>query len=220
MLLDIVFFDTHFFELPCYLLGLLFLGFAVENIGAVLQSLENRNGYRSTFTINGDPVPLSCQELFKFSVNPKSEINPKWTWYFFTIVIYERDPLSAKLQSKQRSESFNKSQTFHSARLTSPSRPSSFRAPATGSYRYQSGGSRKYNVLIGLTKIQPEMDLSEIRKRQGRRGPVPLFPVAGVEEPVIASGGRSHWGLLRPLRSKSRLGRVLALASFGCFPRV
>lgn len=166
----------------------------------------------------------SPSHFFEFSIDSKPETNCPSTdrILFCGRVIHQkqRDPLPAKLQPKQRSESFNKSQTFHSARLTSPTRSSSFRAPATGSYRYQSGGSRKYKVLIGLTKIQPEMDLSEIRKRQGRRGPVPMFPVAGAEEPVIASGGRSHWGLLRPLRSKSHLGRVLALASFGCFPRV
>jgi hypothetical protein len=157
-------------------------------------------------------------DLFEFSTNAKPETNPSTDRILFCgRVIHRRDPLpgGGGVQPKRRSESFNNFQTFHSARLTSPSRPSSFRAPATGSFRYQSSGSRKHKVLIGLTKIQP-MDLSEIRKRQGRRTPAPIVPVP--DEPVIASGGRSHWGLLRPFRCKSHLARVLARASFGCFP--
>ncbi|XP_059458725.1 uncharacterized protein LOC132188317 [Corylus avellana] len=155
-------------------------------------------------------------DLFEFSTNAKPGTNPSTDRILFCgRVIHRRDPLPGGVQPKWRSESFNNSQTFHSARLSSPGRSSSFRAPAAGSYRYQSSGSRKHKVLIGLTKIQP-MDLSEIRKRQGRRTPAPIVPVP--DEPVIASGGKSHWGLLRPLRCKSHLARVLAIASFGCFP--
>jgi hypothetical protein len=181
--------------------------------------IHNQDSEPHHFSPNYQNSP-SRPELFEFSTNSKPETNASAGRILFCgRVIHQRDPLPAKLQPKQRSESFSKSQTFHSARLTSPTRSSSFRAPATGSYRYQSSGSKKHKVLIGLTKIQPEMDLSEIRKRQGRRAPVPMFPPGG-EQPVIASGGRSHWGLLRPLRGKSHLARVLALASFGCFPLV
>ncbi|KAE7996926.1 hypothetical protein FH972_001603 [Carpinus fangiana] len=157
-------------------------------------------------------------DLFEFSTNAKPETNPSTDRILFCgRVIHRRDPLPGGVQPKRRSESFNNFQTFHSARLTSPSRSSSFRAPATGSYRYQSSGSRKHKVLIGLTKIQP-MDLSEIRKRQSRRTPAPIVPVP--DEPVIVSGGRSHWGLLRPLRCKSHLARLFTVGSrvFRLFP--
>ncbi|EXB80111.1 hypothetical protein L484_013438 [Morus notabilis] len=89
--------------------------------------------------------------------------------------------------------------------------------PATGSHRYSrsgKGGSRKHKVMIGLVKLQPEMELSEIRKRQGRRSPAPMFPATGVtgEE----AGGRSHWGILRPLWCRAHFVSALTKASFSC----
>lgn len=65
-------------------------------------------------------------------------------------------------------------------------------------------------MLIGLVKYQPEMDLSEIRKRQSRRAPAPMFPVMkGGEQSALADGksgsAKGHWGLMRMVRCRFHL---------------
>lgn len=146
-------------------------------------------------------------------------------------IMHQKEVSAYNLQtkSKWRSESLNKAHIMHSIGFTNTIRSNSLRvpgpkpdtAPATGSYRHPDSCSRKHKVFIGPVKIRPEMELSEIRKRQGRRAPVPMFPVVGGDESVIvggkSGGGRSHWGLLRPLRCRSHLASVLARA-FGCVP--
>ncbi|KAB1219648.1 hypothetical protein CJ030_MR3G011092 [Morella rubra] len=186
----------------------------------------------------GDPFPPkyqsspSRQDFFEFSTHPNLEMSPALDSIIFCgRVMHKKELPLNESQNKWRSESFNKAQIFHSAKLTEASiRSHSFRvkgpksvpAPATGSFRYSSSGSKKHKVLIGLAKIQPEMELSEIRKRQGRRPPVPMFPPVGTEEPVISGdrsgGGKSLWRLLRPFRCRSHLTNTLARSSFGCFP--
>lgn len=91
-------------------------------------------------------------------------------------------------------------------------------APAAASVR-SSSSRRRHRALIGITKFPARMELSDIRKRQGRRAPAPLFPAAEGGEQVVA-GGRSggHWCLLRPLRCRSHLVNALAKASLGCIP--
>ncbi|KAL3736419.1 hypothetical protein ACJRO7_025381 [Eucalyptus globulus] len=98
-------------------------------------------------------------------------------------------------------------------------RSSSSVAPATACDRSPSPW-RRHRALIGITKFPARMELSDIRKRQGRRAPAPLFPVAEGGNDVDA-GGRSggHWSLLRPLRCRSHLVSALAKASLGCIPR-
>ncbi|XP_007009764.2 PREDICTED: uncharacterized protein LOC18586356 [Theobroma cacao] len=91
-----------------------------------------------------------------------------------------------------------------------------------------SSSSRKHKVLIGLAKIPPKMELSDIKKRQSRRNPSPMFPpVAAGDLEVVAAGdgcgGRRrghHWGLVRPLRCRANLATALAKASLGCIPHV
>ncbi|PON58544.1 hypothetical protein PanWU01x14_165750 [Parasponia andersonii] len=131
------------------------------------------------------------------------------------------------------------SSRFHNVRTATttttpppPPRSSSLRLPEARNSRYlqnysssSSICSRKHNVLIGLTKFPPKMELSEIRKRQSRRAPVPMFSSAacGGDQPVVAggqSGGKGNWGLLRPLRFRSNLVSALARVSFGCIRHV
>ncbi|KAH7537383.1 hypothetical protein FEM48_Zijuj03G0086700 [Ziziphus jujuba var. spinosa] len=119
-----------------------------------------------------------------------------------------------------RSESFNllRGSTSHFA-----NRSKSVRLPENGNCRYQSSSSRKHKVLIGLVKFPTRMELSDIRKRQDRIAPVPMFHVADGSQPVVAgggSGGRGHWSLLRRLRFRSHIVGSLARASFGCMSRV
>ena len=132
---------------------------------------------------------------------------------------------SLSLRNKAQSSRFHNVRTATTTRV--PPRSSSLRVPETGKSRYQQyyssssssrSCSRKHNVLIGvLTKFPPRMELSEMRKRQSRRAPVPMLSAAyGGDQPVVAgseSRGRGHWGLLR---FRSNLVSALARVSFGC----
>ncbi|KAL4621386.1 hypothetical protein ACB092_06G224000 [Castanea dentata] len=171
----------------------------------------------------------SRPDLFEFSTANPTVKND--TVIFCGRVIHQKHQEEEEECPRRRalwgSESFNKSQKFHSARFTGNNRSSSLRVPATGSFRYQKCESKKHKVIIGLAKIQPQMELSEIRKRQARRGPVPMIPVVvDGREPVIAgndggkrSGGtgpaKSHWTLLR---CRAHFASVLARATSACFP--
>lgn len=97
-------------------------------------------------------------------------------------------------------------------------------APAAASASVGSSSfRRRHRALIGITKFPARMELSDIRKRQGRRAPAPLFPAAEVGKQVVADGsggggGGGHRSLLRPLRCRSHFANALARASLGCIP--
>ena len=171
----------------------------------------------------------SRPDLFEFSTaNPTIKNDAV---IFCGRVIHQKHQQEEEEHPRRRvlwgSESFNKSQKFHSARITGHTRSSSLSVPATGSFRYQKCESKKHKVIIGLAKIQPQMELSEIRKRQARRGPVPMIPVVvDGREPVIVGGdggrksggtgpAKSPWALLR---CRAHFASVLARASSACFP--
>ncbi|KAF5729513.1 hypothetical protein HS088_TW21G01680 [Tripterygium wilfordii] len=67
--------------------------------------------------------------------------------------------------------------------------------------------------------MPPRMELSEIKKRQSKRSPRPMFLVAEVSGDD-GGAGRVNSGLLGPWRHRSLLLTVLAKASHGCIPRV
>ncbi|XP_030451089.1 uncharacterized protein LOC115673144 [Syzygium oleosum] len=96
-------------------------------------------------------------------------------------------------------------------------------APAAASVVGSSSSRRRqYRALIGITKFPARMELSDIRKRQGRRAPAPLFPAAEGEKQDSAAGGRSggHRSLLGPSRCRSHFVNALAKASLGCIPHM
>ncbi|MFQ6621990.1 hypothetical protein Gotur_002458, partial [Gossypium turneri] len=78
------------------------------------------------------------------------------------------------------------------------------------SFRSQSSSFRKYKVLIGISKIEPKMELNDMKKRQSRRNhPLPMFPPVATGDMAVleagdgcdAGGKRGHrWSLLRPLK--------------------
>lgn len=195
------------------------------SINDVNAELEEPNSFSSYSDSPSRP------DLFEFSTaNPTTKND---TVIFCGRVIHQKHQEEEEYPRRRAlwgSESFNKSQKFHSARFTGNTRSSSLRVPATGSFRYQKCESKKHKVIIGLAKIQPQMELSEIRKRQARRGPVPMIPVVvDGREPVIAGGdggkksggngpAKSPWALLRPLRCRAHFASVLARASSACFP--
>ncbi|KAK5770296.1 hypothetical protein PVK06_046446 [Gossypium arboreum] len=89
---------------------------------------------------------------------------------------------------------------------------------------------RKHKALIGITKIEPKMELSDMKKRQSRRNhPLPMFPPMANGDMVVvdtgdgcnAGGKRGHrWSLLKPLRCRPNLFSTATKASLGCIPRV
>ncbi|GAV73487.1 hypothetical protein CFOL_v3_16972 [Cephalotus follicularis] len=159
---------------------------------------------------NQEPYPEyqsspSNQELFEFSIDTNPEANLKVDNIIFCGKIIP-----------QRNEPTNHIND-HSSSLhvvTSNYKP----------HRYHSCNSNKHKFLIGSAKVPWEMQLSDIKKRQKRRAPTPMFPVVTTEREVVnghrEAVGSGCWGLLRPLKFRSNIVRALAKAYLGCIPRV
>ena len=75
--------------------------------------------------------------------------------------------------------------------------------------RSESGRSRYKTVL----KFPLQMELSDIKKRQDRREPLPPPPLPRIPAKDDGDGGESCWELVRPLRRQGTLKN----AFFGCF---
>ncbi|PRQ58866.1 hypothetical protein RchiOBHm_Chr1g0363951 [Rosa chinensis] len=167
------------------------------------------------------------QDMFEFLIDPDFELD---STAMDTIVfcgktmnntttkqpkLFTRDPHNGLFLVK--TNSFKRSQSLRSVDLAT--KPSFKSSPATASCRYQSVKSRKHKmVLIGsLSKPQPKMVLSDIKKRQGRLAPAPLFPVSEGGEQTVDGGSKAHkLSLLRPLRCRAHFVSALVKASFGC----
>lgn len=129
-----------------------------------------------------------------------------------------------QLSSSSRSSDvvFSGNNRSSSFRLGGPKRP----LPATGSSRCRGGGSgsfRKRKVIIGLVKFQAgpnKMELSEMRKRQSRRSPAPMFPVADHGGEPASAGRSTTWGLFRPLRCRAHFVSAWTKASLRYLPHV
>lgn len=147
------------------------------------------------------------EDFFEFSVDPV------YGYYPMDIVFCGKSISSSKPINKQlgsRSESFKLGHC-----------PSSQSHVMQHHKSLKSKSSNSHKHLIGLVKYhQQEMDLNEIRKRQGRRAPVAMFPVNGGEKPEVKSEGKGQSGVMRPLRCRSHLLNALAKAALGCIPHV
>ncbi|MBA0782484.1 hypothetical protein Gotri_000365 [Gossypium trilobum] len=102
---------------------------------------------------------------------------------------------------------------------------------STKGFRSQSYSClRKHKALIGITKIEPKMELGDMKKRQSRRNhPLPMFPpmatgdMAIVEANDVSDSGEKRgrrWNLLRCLRGRPNLFSALAKTSLRRIPRV
>lgn len=117
---------------------------------------------------------------------------------------------------RSNSESFMRNQSFRSK---------SFSTPVIGSFGYQRSSLRRPMALIGLTRTPSRTELSEIRRRQARLAPAPMFRVvpgdaAAATVAADGTGGEmSPWSLIRALRYRSVLVRVLAKAASSCITR-
>lgn len=77
--------------------------------------------------------------------------------------------------------------------------------------------SRWFVMMFGPLKLQPEMDLRDMKNRQVRRNPRRLFPAG--QAPAVRSDRRSFWGLdlLKVLSCKDHAS-VAVTASIGLVP--
>ncbi|XVE68952.1 hypothetical protein DITRI_Ditri09bG0111200 [Diplodiscus trichospermus] len=126
-------------------------------------------------------------------------------------------PLSSARLSNNKKKDLGSLSFVDSKRNSSSSSTKNFRSQSS------SFSSRKHKVLIGVAKITPMMELSDIKKRQSRRNPSPMVPpMAPGDLEAVAAGGRRghHWGLLKPLRCRGHLVSALARATLGCIPHV
>ncbi|KAM1069218.1 hypothetical protein EV1_001077 [Malus domestica] len=186
--------------------------------------LYDDNGESEKNPITSASYSSAPDDLFEFRVDPIRRYIPM-------DVFFCGKPISPRTQEPLfENPLFSRSESL---KFSSPSHPYSHRSPgselvpAFGTCRshQQSSNSRKHKVFIGLVKYQPEMDMNEIRKRQSRRAPAPMFPViSSGEQPSVACGksgsGKGHWGLMRPLRCRFHLLGALAKVTHGCVPRV
>ncbi|KAF9613889.1 hypothetical protein IFM89_012437 [Coptis chinensis] len=87
--------------------------------------------------------------------------------------------------------------------------------------RTPSARPRRRVLMFGLVKAPTEMELKDIRNRQSRRMPSPLFPAFDGEETVSVKrvGGKGTWRLLRVLSCKGEANGVIT-ASLSCTPQV
>ncbi|XAR72100.1 hypothetical protein NMG60_11018619 [Bertholletia excelsa] len=134
-----------------------------------------------------------------------------------------------------KSSSFHKPGAYHvdgsqrrELRSVTRTRSSSVRSPVQKvnitSITSMSRKSRRMMFMFGPVKFKPEMDVVAIRKRQGRRPPLQIPPLAEDSEALVRQGGRLKsaggsggygWGLLRALWCRSHLAAASA-KSFGC----
>ncbi|KAJ7970421.1 hypothetical protein O6P43_008611, partial [Quillaja saponaria] len=146
----------------------------------------------------GSPIKT---ELFEFCTIDSSPAYKK------DIIFCGKIMDSAQPRSKKpfhsKSETFNKLNSSRSNKFMERSRSVSSSSTSSG---------KVLKVLFGFSRIQPQMELNDLKMRLSRREPAPMFPAIADVERVIAGnkrgGGKGCWGLLRPF----------AKASFGCVP--
>ncbi|CAK7325509.1 unnamed protein product [Dovyalis caffra] len=152
---------------------------------------------------------FSSQDFFEFlPPEQDTETNPAQDIIFFGRHILPKTKQSANSPNPSADQtnshspfnssahlSSNRSRRSHSLQFET-AKPSPT-PPSTGSFRdqyYSSNNSRKHKVLIGLAKIPPKMELSDIKKRQSRQAPAPMIPTAVLavdEKPLVDGSNRS-----------------------------
>lgn len=123
-----------------------------------------------------------------------------------------------------RRNSFKTPQSLRSGSLKPPSailNCVSFSKPSPVARK--SAFRRRHKVLIGLAKLQPEMEMSEIRKR--RSPPVSMLPAKTEARRMTVPGGGNVERVtnacgLRPFRHRFFVLRALTKASAGCMQHV
>ncbi|KAJ4957701.1 hypothetical protein NE237_024812 [Protea cynaroides] len=80
-------------------------------------------------------------------------------------------------------------------------------------------------LMFGIVKVQKETELKDIKKRQNRLNPAPLFPavVTGSGDEKVGvrkEEEKGSWRLLRALSCRGHASAAAVTASFGCIPHV
>ncbi|KAF3433903.1 hypothetical protein FNV43_RR25006 [Rhamnella rubrinervis] len=139
----------------------------------------------AVFNLSNTPSDL---DLFEFFVNNEATCPTSSEPIVFcgkTIPAIEADPKTSQYHYYAhpanghfiRRDSFKRSRSFRSKSVKSPTAivnrlNSSTPSPVAMKCGFRNGGEfRRHRVLIGLVKLQPEMEMSEIRKRRNRGSP-------------------------------------------------
>ncbi|KAM1069217.1 hypothetical protein ACFX15_001078 [Malus domestica] len=178
--------------------------------------------------------PDTPDSLFEFFIDPEFELDSSAVVFCGKTIddvdfpqypkLVQRDPRNGLFLFK--TNSFKRSQSVRYPLDLEKSSVLRQDSPTASSCRYQSSKSRNHRTsLIGLlVKPQPKMELSDIKRRQSRRAPGLMFPVAEGDHSselvaaAAADGGKPDKSPLRPVRSRSHLVSALVKASFGCIP--
>ncbi|KAK4766211.1 hypothetical protein SAY87_007853 [Trapa incisa] len=180
--------------------------------GSSFPSLLKDDGFEfSNINRSSGSVPHVDRILFCGKIIPFE--NPRY--------LLQRNFSFKRLRGSDGFESGEAHKLARSESLRFPSAKVASAAPEVGSCRYSVGSGRKFKALFGVSKFPARMDMDDIRKRQSRLAPAPLFPAGS--DIALATGegsGHSHWGLVRPLRCRSLLVSALARASLGCIRHV
>lgn len=131
---------------------------------------------------------------------------------------------SRRLTRNSRSMDWKKSRRNSSPLIMKPEASDIHRSFSKSSAKSEGSKLSKprwFVLMFGPLKLQPEMDLRDMKNRQVRRNPGRLFPGmdAGGKNPASRSDRRSSWGhdLLRVLSCKNHAS-VAVTASIGLVP--
>ncbi|WCJ19370.1 hypothetical protein M5689_001664 [Euphorbia peplus] len=123
------------------------------------------------------------------------------------------------ISTKTEAADFQNPKDFYNSSTKRPiSSSPSYVAHSPVAQSFRSNSSRKHKVMIGLARIPSTIDLADLKERQSRRAPPPMFP-AGVscgEEMAVIGGNESgrktnRWGLFRPFRCSRTQKNLVAL---------
>ena len=142
---------------------------------------------------------------FEFPAIDVSSAVPNNVVLFGKVITRRTEPGPDKSENRflSRSESSSGRSNGFVSWLRSPS-------GREGRCRRSESGRRSYKPVL---KFPLQMELSDIKKRQDRREPLPPPPLPRIPAKDDGDGGESCWELVRPLRRQGTLKN----AFFGCF---
>ena len=144
---------------------------------------------------------------FEFPAIDVSSAVPNNVVLFGKVITRRTEPAGPASESENRVLSKSRSSSGRTNGFVSWLRSPSGRE---GRCRRSESGRRSYKTVL---KFPLQMELSDIKKRQDRREPLPPPPLPRIPAKDDGDGGESCWELVRPLRRQGTLKN----AFFGCF---
>ncbi|KAI4357215.1 hypothetical protein L6164_001178 [Bauhinia variegata] len=191
-----------------------------------LQFLKSTATTRHTFFITVSQKSMESLDFrFPAVVNTAT---PNDIVFCGKVMVRQTEPAPPpKDPFQSRSESFGRliiGQTSSEPNSGQDRRSDSLRSYSAVENRCSRSSStrKRYSGLFGILRFPLQMELSDIKNRQGKMEPatLPAFPGDGDRELASGGGGRSCWELVRPLKRRNHLMAFLAKTSFGCIPVV